>query len=84
MKELNNLMTNNLEYFYLGHFLPEDSEELISIVRSSDRIKYEYWNELFNQWQELKPNSFGKRQIHIHDTMLKENWAKVFFPNAFT
>ena len=77
-------MTNNLEYFYLGHFLPEDSEELISIVRSSDRIKYEYWNELFNQWQELKPNSFGKRQIHIHDTMLKENWAKVVFPNAFT
>jgi hypothetical protein len=77
-------MTNKFDYFYFGHFLPEDSEELMSIVRTSDRISYEYWNELFAQWCELKPDSFGERQIHIHDTMLKESWARVVFPSAFS
>ena len=76
-------MTEEFEYFYFGHFLPEDSEELMSIVRTSDRTTYEYWNELFAQWRVLKPDSFGERQIHIHDTMLKESWARVVFPNAF-
>jgi hypothetical protein len=76
-------MTSKFDYFYFGHFLPEDSEELMSIVRTSDRVSYEYWNELFAQWRELKPDSFGERQIHIHDTMLKESWARVVFPNAF-
>ena len=83
MKEPRSLMTSEFEYFYFGHFLPEDSEELMSIVRTSDRISYEYWNELFAQWCALKPDSFGERQIHIHDTMLKESWARVVFPNAF-
>jgi hypothetical protein len=55
----------------------------MSIVRTSDRISYEYWNELFAQWRALKPDSFGERQIHIHDTMLKESWARVVFPKAF-
>jgi hypothetical protein len=70
-------------YTYMGSFMPEDSDELISIVRTRDRIFYEYWNELFAEWRELKPDSFGERQLHIHDTMLKESWAKVVFPNAF-
>jgi hypothetical protein len=83
MKELRSLMTSEFEYFYFGHFLPEDSEELMSIVRTSDRTSYEYWNELFAQWRELKPDSFGERLIHIHDTLLKESWARVVFPNAF-
>jgi hypothetical protein len=76
-------MTEAFEYFYFGHFSPEDSEELISVVRTSDRTTYEYWNELFGQWRFLKSDSFGERQIHIHDTMLKESWARVVFPNAF-
>ncbi len=76
-------MTKEFEYFYFGHFHPEDSEELMSIVRTTDRTFYEYWNELFTQWRELKSDSFGERQIHIHDTMLKESWARVVFPNAF-
>lgn len=76
-------MTEAFEYFYFGNFLPEDSEELISVVRTSDRTTYEYWNELFGQWRVLKSDSFGERQIHIHDTMLKESWARVVFPNAF-
>ena len=83
LKERRNLMINRLDYFYFGHFLTEDSEELISIVRTSDKISYEYWNELFGQWRELRPDSFGERLIHIHDTMLNESWARVVFPKAF-
>jgi hypothetical protein len=74
---------SNYTYTYLGSFMPEDSDELISVVRTRDRIFYEYWNELFAEWQELKPDSFGERQLHIHDTMLKESWARMVFPNAF-
>lgn len=73
LKEQGNLMINRFEYFYFGHLLPEDSEELISVMRTSDIISYEYWNGLFFQWRELKPASFKERQIHIHDTMLKES-----------
>ena len=54
---------NNYSYTYLGSFMPEDSEELISIVRTRDRIFYEYWNELFGEWRELKPDSFGKNNF---------------------
>jgi hypothetical protein len=64
--------------------MPEDSEELVSIVRTINFKQYEYWNETLGVWRTLEHNSFGERQIHIHDTMLKENWAKVVFPNAFT
>lgn len=74
---------NSYRYTYMGSFMPEDADELISIVRTKDRIFYEYWNELFAEWRILKPDSFGERQLHIHDTMLKENWARVVFPNAF-
>jgi hypothetical protein len=73
----------NFTYTYMGSFMPEDSDELLSIVRTSDRIVYEYWNELFTEWRQLKPDSFGERQIHIHDTMLKESWARAVFPSAF-
>jgi len=76
-------MTSEFEYFYFGHFLPQDSEELMSIVRTNDRISYEYWNELFGIWRELKSDSFGERQINIHDTLLNESWARVVFPKAF-
>jgi hypothetical protein len=76
-------MNSELQYFYLGHFLPEDSEELISIVRTKDRVLYEYWNELFEEWRELKHDSFGERLLHLHDTRLEEHWAKVVFPRAF-
>jgi hypothetical protein len=74
---------NNYTYTYMGSFMPEDADELISIVRTRDRIFYEYWNELFAEWRELRPDSFGERQLHIHDTILEENWARVVFPNAF-
>ena len=77
-------MGNEVEYFYLGHFMPEDSEELISIVRSHDRHRYEYWNELFSQWQELKEDSFGERLFRIHDTRLEARWARAVFPDAFS
>ena len=76
-------MKNEFDYFYFGHFLPEDTEELMSIVRTKDRISYEYWNELFLEWRQLKSDSFGERQLHIHDTLLDANWARVVFPNAF-
>jgi len=76
-------MTSEFEYFYFGHFRPEDSEELMSIVRTKDRFSYEYWNELFLEWRELKSDSFGERQLHIHDTLLDASWARVVFPNAF-
>ena len=64
--------------------MPEDSEELVSIVRTTDFSDYEYWNETLRQWRQLQDDSFGERLIHIHDTMLKESWARVVFPNAFT
>ena len=71
------------QYRYLGHFLPEDSEELISIVRTFNFSDYEYWNETLGQWRQLKADSFGERQMRIHDTRLEASWAKVVFPNAF-
>ena len=71
------------QYRYLGHFLPEDSEELISIVRTFNFSDYEYWNETLGQWCQLKDDSFGERQMRIHDTRLEASWAKVVFPNAF-
>jgi len=70
-------------YSYIGHFLPEDSEELISIVRTLNFSDYEYWNETLGQWRQLQDDSFGKRQMRIHDTRLEASWAKVVFPNAF-
>ena len=76
-------MTSPFHYSYLGHFLPTDTEELISIVRTKNRIDYEFWNETLGVWRNLKSDSFGERQIHIHDTHLEESWAKVVFPNAF-
>jgi hypothetical protein len=76
-------VSTEYQYSYIGHFIPEDSEELISIVRTFDFTDYEFWNETLGVWRELKPDSFGERQIHIHDTMLKESWAKVVFPDAF-
>jgi hypothetical protein len=63
--------------------MPEDSEELVSIVRTINFKQYEYWNETLGVWRELKSDAFGKRQVHIHDTHLEESWAKVVFPNAF-
>ena len=74
-------MTNEIEYFYLGHFMPEDSEELISIVRSSDRTKYEYWNELFSEWKELKNDSFGERLFTTQD--LTQHGQERFFLRHF-
>ena len=71
------------QYRYLGHFLPEDSEELISIVRTFNFSDYEYWNETLGQWRQLKDDSFGERQMRIHDPRLEASWAKVVFPNAF-
>ena len=71
------------QYRYLGHFLPEDSEELISIVRTFNFSDYEYWNQTLGQWRRLKDDSFGERQMRIHDTRLEASWAKVVFPNAF-
>jgi hypothetical protein len=53
--------------------MPEDSEELVSIVRTINFKQYEYWNETLGVWRTLEHNSFGERQIHIHDTMLKES-----------
>jgi hypothetical protein len=76
-------VSTEYQYSYIGHFLPEDSEELISIVRTFDFTNYEFWNETLGVWRELKSDSFGERQIRIHDTMLKESWARVVFPNAF-
>ena len=76
-------MRSEYQYSYIGHFLPEDSEELISIVRTFNFTNYEFWNETLGVWRELKPDSFGERQIHIHDTNLEESWAKVVFPDAF-
>jgi hypothetical protein len=73
----------NITYRYMGTFLPEDSEELISIVRTTDHKNYEFWNETLGLWRELKSDSFGEHQMNIHDTRLVENWAKVVFPNAF-
>ena len=71
------------QYRYLGHFLPEDSEELISIVLTLNFSDYEYWNETLGQWRQLKDDSFGERQMRINDTRLEASWAKVVFPNAF-
>ena len=71
------------QYSYIGHFLPEDFEELISIVRTNNFREYDYWNETLGIWQELKEDSFGERQVRFHDTYLDSNWAKVVFPNAF-
>ena len=71
------------QYRYLGHFLPGDSEELISIVRTFNFSDYEYWNETLGQWRQLQDDSFGERQMRIHDTRLEASWAKVVFPNAF-
>lgn len=68
-------MRSEFEYFHFGDSLPEDSEEPMSIVRTSDRISYEYWGELFDKWCALRAESFGEKQFHILDTMLKENWA---------
>jgi hypothetical protein len=76
-------VSNPFSYSYLGHFLPADSEELISIVRTKNRIDYEFWNETLGVWRELKSDSFGERQIHIHNTHLDARWASVVFPNAF-
>jgi len=76
-------VTSPFHYSYLGHFLPTDTEELISIVRTKNRIDYEFWNETLGVWQELKSDSFGDRRLHMHDTHLEENWARVVFPNAF-
>ena len=76
-------MTSPFHYSYLGQFLPTDSEELISIVRTKNRIDYEFWNETLGQWRQLQDDSFGERQMRIHDTRLEASWAKVVFPNAF-
>jgi hypothetical protein len=76
-------MTRDHTYRYLGNFMPSDSEELISIARTRDGVHFEYWNELLQIWRELRDDSYGERQIHIHDTSLDENWARVVFPNAF-
>ena len=76
-------MRSEYRYSYIGHFLPEDSEELISIVRTLNFSDYEYWNETLGQWRQLQVDSFGERQMRIHDTRLEASWAKVVFPNAF-
>jgi hypothetical protein len=76
-------VSTEYQYSYIGHFLPEDSEELISIVRTFNFTNYEFWNETLGVWRELKSDSFGEHQINIHDTRLEESWAKVVFPNAF-
>ena len=76
-------MTSPFHYSYLGHFLPTDSEELISIVRTKNRIDYEFWNETLGQWRQLQDDSFGERHMRIHDTCLDEKWARTVFPNAF-
>ena len=76
-------MRSEYRYSYIGHFLPEDSEELISIVRTLNFSDYEYWNEALGQWRQLQDDSFGERQMRIHDTRLEASWAKVVFPNAF-
>jgi hypothetical protein len=68
-------MTSEFEYYHFGDSLPEDSEEPISMVRTSDRISYVCWDELFTKWCALRAESFREKQLHIHDTMLKENWA---------
>jgi hypothetical protein len=75
-------MTSEFEHFHFEHSLPEDSEELMSIVRTSDRISYEYWSELFARWRALRADSVGERQIHIHNTMPKENWAAIGAANS--
>ena len=77
------LSGSTFHYSYLGHFLQTDSEELISIVRTKNRIDYEFWNETLGVWREPNSDSFGERQTRIHDTRLEENRAKVVFPNAF-
>jgi hypothetical protein len=83
MTGLGGIVRSEYQYSYIGHFLPEDSEELISIVRTFNFTNYEFWNETLGVWRELKPDSFSERQIHIHDTNLEESWAKVVFPDAF-
>ena len=76
-------MSSSFKYAYIGHFMPEDSEELVSIVRTTDFVEYEYWNETLGVWRTLEHNSFGERQMRIHDTHLNEKWARAIFPNAF-
>ena len=71
------------QYRYLGHFLPEDTEELVSIARTCDGKNYEYWNETLGVWRQLRADSFGERLIRIHDTYLEEKWAQRVFPKAF-
>jgi hypothetical protein len=70
-------------YSYMGHFLPEDVEELVSIVRTTDFMNYEYWNETLGVWRVLADDSFGERHVRLHDVRLEESWARVIFPNAF-
>ncbi len=67
----------------MGHFLPEDAEELVSIVRTTDFMNYEYWNETLGVWRVLTDDSFGERHVRLHDVRLEESWARVIFPNAF-
>ena len=83
MTGLRGIVSSEYRYSYIGHFLPEDSEELISIVRTFNFTDYEFWNETLGVWRGLKSDSFGDRQLHIHDTNLEESWAKVVFPDAF-
>lgn len=72
-----------MHYRYLGHFEPEDSEELISIARTTDFKSYEYWNSTLGQWRPLQDDSFGNSKIHLHDVRLEEYWARTVFPDAF-
>ena len=64
--------------------MPEDTEELVSIVRTNDFQRYEYWNETLGVWRILQDDSFGERQMRIHKTHLNERWARTIFPNAFS
>jgi len=76
-------LSSLFKYAYTGRFMPEDTEELVPIVRTMNFAKYEYWNETFGVWRTLEDNSFGERQMRIHDTHLNEKWAKAIFPKAF-
>jgi hypothetical protein len=77
------IVNPEFKYSYMGHFLPEDDQELVSIVRTTDFMIYEYWNETLGVWRVLTNDSFGERHVRIHDVRLEESWARAIFPNAF-
>ena len=77
------LVTLDYQCRYLGHFLPEDSEGLVSIARTWDGENYEYWNKTLGVWRQLHEDSFRERLVRIHDTYLEEHWGQRVFPKAF-